>query len=81
MKKILIYSILILLFTGCITPYVVKNNKEYVLLNELNLTCKEQVVLHWKTFSDSPFAVYDHRSEKFFYDKNYDYSPILKNKK
>ena len=70
---------MVLLLSGCMTPYIVKNNSEYVLLNELNLTAKERLMLHWKTTYDSKYAVYDSRSGKFFYSKNYDYS-FLKNK-
>jgi hypothetical protein len=55
-----------------------KIGSEYVLLNELPLSEKEKVILHWKTTYDSPFAHFDPKSEKFYYLKNYDYSIILK---
>jgi len=77
MKKLFLILLLFIL-SGCITPYIVKDNSEYVLLNELNLTGKERIILHWKTTYDSKFAIYDSRSEKFFYSKNYDYSFLKK---
>lgn len=78
MKKTIVYLILLLALSGCMTPYVVKNNSEYVLLNELSLTGKERLKLHWKTTYNSDFAIFDSRSGKFFYKLNYDYSFLKK---
>jgi uncharacterized protein YceK len=81
MKKLIITLLIFSYFlSGCSSLYLIdsKIGSEYVLLNELPLSEKEKVILHWKTTYDSPFVHFDPKSEKFYYLKNYDYSIILK---
>jgi hypothetical protein len=78
MKKIVIFALLLLLLTGCFSTYIVKNNEEFVPMSELGLTGKQRFILHWRTMPDSPFALYDYRSERYFYKKNYNYTKMFK---
>jgi len=77
----LIVIALALTLSGCSTVYCVKDNKEYVLLAELNLSPKERLILHWKTDQRSEYAHLDSRSGKFYYDKRFNYKEYLKNGK
>jgi len=77
MRKIIVIALLMLAMCSCMTTYIVKDQSEFVLLNELNLSPGEKLKLHWSTFRNSEFAIFDSRSEKYFYQKDYDYSKIL----
>jgi len=79
--KPLVLIALALILSGCCTTYFVHEDKEYVLLAELNLNPKERIQLHWKTDSRSEYAHLDSRSGKFYYDKRFNYKEYLKNGK
>lgn len=78
MKQLIIILFFIILFSGCATTYGIKDGKEYVRLNELQLSGIDQLRLHWLTDQRSEYAIYDNRAECFYYQKDYDYSGIFK---